>query len=139
MRQGLPVSEHFFANIKRVNKASQAILPVFFQQADAAIVDRHAFRTMVELNPQLNEQLTMLASSPALIHSIVCLSRNSDEEVKKAILDTAFKLGNDTAGKQILTLFQMDRVALYKQSYLEAMTALAREHHDLATRLANRR
>jgi ABC-type phosphate/phosphonate transport system substrate-binding protein len=94
---------------------------------------------MVELNPQLNEQLTMLASSPALIHSIVCLSRNSDEEVKKAILDTAFKLGNDTAGKQILTLFQMDRVALYKQSYLEAMTALAREHHDLATRLANRR
>ena len=139
MRQGLPECEKFFATIKSVNRASQALLPVFFQQVDAAVVERHAFKTMVELNPQLNEQLTVLAYSSPLVHSIACLNRNADEQVKKAIIDTASKLGESTNGRQILILFQLDRVVPFKPSHFEALVALVKEHHDLKTRLANRR
>jgi len=114
-------------------------LPVFFKQADAAVVERHAFKTMVELNPQLNEQLTVLAHSQPLVHSISCLWRNADKQVKKAIVDMSYKLRESANGRQVLTLFQIDRVVAFKPAHFEALVALVKEHHDFETRLANKR
>ncbi len=139
MRQGLSESEQFFASIKRVSKASQAVLPVFFRQADAAVVDRHVLMTMTELNPQLTEQLTILTNSPPLLHSISCVSSSTDNKIKEAIRNTAQSLGTSPGGQQILTLFQLDRVIPFKRHYLEPLEELVREHHDLQKSLAKRR
>src|SRR5271157_4849131 len=56
-RRNLPDYERFFGSDKEVKKASQAVLPVFFKQADACLVTRSAFETMVELNPQIGREL----------------------------------------------------------------------------------
>ena len=56
----LPGSEGFFGSIKEVAKPAQALLPVFFGEADACLIPYQTFHTMVELNPQLAEQVMIL-------------------------------------------------------------------------------
>ena len=54
-------------------KPSQAILPVFFKQAEAALVTRATFDTAVELNPQLGAALRTLSRSPQLIPAVAAV------------------------------------------------------------------
>lgn len=67
VKQGVPSSKRLFISIKEVDKVSQAVLPLFFKQVDACLVSRSGFETMVELNPQIGEQLTILATSPGFV------------------------------------------------------------------------
>jgi ABC-type phosphate/phosphonate transport system substrate-binding protein len=52
-QQGLPPAERFCGSIKKVDQVSQAVLPVYFRQADCCVVTCDGFETMKELNPQL--------------------------------------------------------------------------------------
>jgi hypothetical protein len=60
-KQGLPSASGFLRSIKMVETPSQAILPVFFQQADCCIVTLEGFETSQELIllRQLNIQLNI--------------------------------------------------------------------------------
>lgn len=131
VKQGLPVSEHFFADIKTVNKVSQAVLPVFFKQMDACLVTRRGFETMVELNPQLGEQLSTLSMSPILVLGLVVFRKDFNEEYRKKIIDTAVNFRNLPSGKQILTLFKVDDFFPFKNSDLDTLMNLLEEHKRL--------
>ena len=61
MSQKLPPSQAFFQSAKLVDHASQAVLPVFFRQADACLMPRWSYDIMVELNPQVKDQTSILA------------------------------------------------------------------------------
>ncbi len=91
VKQGLTRSKYFFTNIKEVDKVSQAVLPVFFKQADACLVSRSGFETMVELNPQIGEQLAIQATSPGFILGGVFFRRDFRADIKKLIMDTCMK------------------------------------------------
>jgi ABC-type phosphate/phosphonate transport system substrate-binding protein len=131
IKQGLPVSEHFFADIKTVNKVSQAVLPVFFNQMDACIVTRRGFETMVELNPQLGEQLRVLSTSPVLVLGVVVFRKDFNEEYKKRIIKTALNFKNIPSGKQILTLFKVDDFYPFHDSDLDSLLGLLEEYKHL--------
>ena len=57
-----PVAE--FCRVEQNKKLTKVVLPVFFRQNDACVVTRRGFKTMSELNPQVGQQLRVLASSP---------------------------------------------------------------------------
>jgi ABC-type phosphate/phosphonate transport system substrate-binding protein len=131
IKQGLPVSEHFFADTKTVNKVSQAVLPVFFKQMDACLVTRRGFETMVELNPQLGEQLKVLSTSPVLVLGVVVFRKDFNEEYKKLIINTALNFKNIPSGKQILTLFRVDDFFPFHNSDLDSLIGLLEEYKHL--------
>jgi len=79
-RSGLDAGETFFEEIQEVSKVSQAVLPVFFDQADACIAPMDAFRTMAELNPQLEEELWVIDTSPGFCQAVVCARRDVYDE-----------------------------------------------------------
>ena len=60
LRNRLPASGQFFAVLEPKRSFSQCVLSVFFGKADACIVEDLVYATMVELNPQLGKQLTIL-------------------------------------------------------------------------------
>ncbi|MRR06456.1 MAG: hypothetical protein EG828_05855 [Deltaproteobacteria bacterium] len=121
----------FFGQMKESASASQAIMSVFFKKADAAIVTRGALETSAAMNPQLGSQLTVLAESRSLLGDITCVPDNVSQRLKRSIENTARHLHESTVGKQMFTLFQMDRAILFQQSYLEGLEELLKEHDRL--------
>ena len=91
-KQSLPGKESFFGACKEVDKASQAILPVLFRQADACIVTRRAYETGSELNPQITQQLEPLITSPLYVDSLMLFRNNYKSENKKMIIDVCLNL-----------------------------------------------
>ena len=107
------------------------MLSVFFRQDDACIVTRDVFEAMIELNPQVGAELTVLVTSPEFMYGVTCLRKNLDEENQKRLLENAIQLQTYPKGKQILTLFRRDEVVLFKPSYLESIERLVKEYHNL--------
>lgn len=131
MRQGLPACRGFFKTVKEVEKPSAAVLPVFFGQADAAIVTSRAFETMAELNPQLSRQLKTLARSPGLVAALVCVRKDLFRTLHAEFEEFEAKFNSDLASKQVLSLFRMDNIERFKPSYLVETERLFAEHRKL--------
>jgi ABC-type phosphate/phosphonate transport system substrate-binding protein len=130
-KQGLPGSERFFGSYKEVDRASQAILPVFFKQADACIVPRRAFETSAELNPQISQKLEILITSPLYADSLVLFRRDYSSDNKKKLIDVGLNFNKYPQGRQVLTLFQISGFALFKESYLANVIALMQDSGEL--------
>ena len=94
LREGLSESKVFFSLVKNAEKPSQAVLSVFFNQTDACIVTKRAFSTMVELNPQLNNELTSLISSQELLPDIICFTKAISQEEKRDLKIGFFNMHN---------------------------------------------
>lgn len=140
MREGLPPSEKFFSSINVVNKSSQALLPVFFRQADVCLITKNAFEIMVSLNPQLGQELTILAESPSFVKAIIGINKNQKtEDYKKLIEESLAELHQESNGQQLLSIFRMDKLVPFKTEYLKSINELLREHHQLKRKMKGNR
>ncbi|MBL8210540.1 MAG: PhnD/SsuA/transferrin family substrate-binding protein, partial [Bryobacterales bacterium] len=74
----LEAPSRHFRSLETVPKGSAALLPVFFGKVDAAIVDEETFAVTREMNPQVGRTLQIIATSPSLVESIVCVSRRHE-------------------------------------------------------------
>ena len=100
-----------------MKKASQAILPVFFNQLDAAVVVRSAFDVASDLNPQIDRHLKVLARSPRLVPVVVCLRESMPPFQKSGLISRALRLHETPGGLQTFTVFKMDRIVAWKKDY----------------------
>ena len=132
MRHGLQRSEDYL-RVQSVEKTSQALFPVFFGQEDACLVTERAFRTMAELNPQIANEMRVVARSPGLVAGLMCISPTCTPETRQLILDSSMSLHEKAAGRQILALFGVNRVRRFQSQYLDAVTSLLEEHEQLTT------
>tara|TARA_Y100000588_G_scaffold337734_1_gene379388 strand:- start:471 stop:1355 length:885 start_codon:yes stop_codon:yes gene_type:complete len=121
---GLPESRSFFNTLKSHSKISSALLPVFFQQADACLVARSGYETVVELNPQLGQQLQALASSPELVPFITCLRSDFTGSNRRATEGAYVESHLHPAGQQALLLFGFDRMLRCEEGDLESAQRL---------------
>lgn len=122
--------ERFFGSVQEVKKASQAVLPVFFKQADAVLVTKNAFETMTELNPQIARELVIINSSEKLMYGMICLNKHLSPSVRSDIMNSALNMHRSIAGKQILTLFQIDTISPFRPALLETTLALLRNNRS---------
>jgi hypothetical protein len=130
IRERLPELHRHFGKVTHRNKLSSAVLPVFFGAADACVVTRRGFETMVELNPQLGKRLKVLATSPRLVGSLFCFNADFASELKERVLRALAELHESPAGHQILTIFQTDALQEYPDYDFSAERALLRERAE---------
>ncbi len=131
LRKGFRSSASFFRQIKEASKPSQAIMSLFFGTIDAVIVSRGAFDTARTLNPQLGQRLAIIAESKSLVGDITCIPSSTDALFRNVIETAALNLHKTTIGRQIFTLFQIDRVIPYHQEYLSGLENLLKERDQL--------
>jgi ABC-type phosphate/phosphonate transport system substrate-binding protein len=131
--QSLPVADRLAGKINSETKVSKVVLPVFFKQVDACLVTRSSFNTMVELNPQLEKQLIVLAESPAVVPSIFIFQSTYNSTVKEQILDGLRDLHKTPAGQQVLTIFHFATVQEKPLSSLNSSLELIAAHTRLCT------
>lgn len=128
MKKGLPESDRFLKNIKKVEKISKAVLPVFFQQIDACLVTQRGFETMIELNPQIGQNLRVLTKSPPFLGNFFCFRKNFDKAMRNMLSDVVIDLHLNEKGKQIMMLFHNDRIIPFKPEYIESVEILMKEY-----------
>ena len=111
--------EKFFSVITRPFKASQVVLPVFFHRSEACVVTRQGFALMGELNPQVTKQLRVLATSPQLVPHMTCFRAGFDPLLREKMVSAVTGANTSSAGKQLMTIFQCDGVAVRPLSKLQ--------------------
>lgn len=107
---GFSEARGFFKEVTRCGKLSPTVLRVFFRQADVCIVAKSGFRTLCELNPQLQLKLKILASSPPLMPGVMFFRKDFDSPEKDKIMATLEKLHETPSGQQVLTIFQSEKL-----------------------------
>jgi len=95
-------------NITKTEKISKAVLPVFFDKADACSVTNSGLSTMIDLNPQIGRKFRIIMKSPPLIPAILCFRKNFDSPQKEKILTAFRELHTNLSGQQVLTIFQSE-------------------------------
>jgi len=134
LRRGLPESRNFLRFVRMVDKVSQAVLPVFFRQADACIVTLDSWKTLCELNPQLKKQLHILEQSPGYLGAVFVMKKNLPLQNRERFVKYALAAQAKTELKQILMLFRFNHLAKFKQSYLKTIEALVKENNALKSK-----
>jgi len=76
LQQNLPVKETFFAQIKHSKESNSAVVNLFFNKADAALVTDFTFDMAKELNPQVGKKLEILSSSDPMVNIVVAYHKD---------------------------------------------------------------
>lgn len=125
---GLKQPEHFFGRQTVNDKVSQVVLPVFFRRVDAACLARQSWETAVELNPQLGRDVVALAVSPKVIPIGFAFRRNTDPEMRKALVASIWSVSSYTAGLQIVELYQSRAFVVRPLSAMNPSLELLRDY-----------
>jgi hypothetical protein len=134
MREGVRDVHDYLGKLADAGKPSQAIPGVFFRQYDAAIVPRGSFETCIAVNPQLGKELIILAESKSLTSEISCIPVTLGKRMRQAIETAALTLHETAVGRQMTTLFHIDRVIPFNPSYLAGLEGLLRERVRLTAK-----
>jgi phosphonate transport system substrate-binding protein len=123
----LPETES--VGMTRIDNASRTLLPVFFRQADACLVTAGFFETASELNPQLQKELRVLASSPEVVPTVFFFRPGYSSPAKEELEAALLALHETPAGRQVLTIFQCDEMVREPITCLESSRQLRDEAH----------
>lgn len=105
----------YFSHTSHADKQSRAILSVFFKKYDACLVPSYAFETMIELNPQISDELTIIKKSEPLINTIVACRKNLDNKIIEDFLGFVRNLHISTSGQLLTSLFGVIELKPYDE------------------------
>jgi phosphonate transport system substrate-binding protein len=137
--RSLPEAQQFFGSISAYPKVSQVIMPVFFGKADACLASRSSFETMAELNPQLGRQLRILERSPGFATGVIAVRKDILNPARDALVEILKDMHLDPKGRQLLTLFRINRLVSYKPEHLLSVEKVVRENRTRTESSARRK
>ncbi len=112
-----------------VGDVSKALLPVFFKQSDACIVNDAAYELMKEFNPQLGRRLQPVMTSQEFTEIVICL-RDGYQNERGKVLKGLSELHSDATGRQMVLIFKISRLIPYQPDYLDAVSELFQSQPD---------
>ena len=123
---GLETQEKFFESVTVASKPTAAVLPVFFGKVPACTVDEPTFDVMKELNPQVGQQLQVLAISDTFADTVICLREDGwlSPQDKTDTIQSLQNLHSEPVGQQICTLFKIDRLVPFEDAQLDTVRKL---------------
>ena len=131
LEKGLEPAQGFCGRIAWPDTLSKTVLPVFFRQTDVCIATLEGFKTMGELNPQVSKQLRVLATSPGYVIGGFFFRAGYPQIQQDQFVNEMTHLHNNPAGKQVLTVFQTERLEEYPVSVLDSSIGLLETHRRL--------
>lgn len=138
MREGFQRIEAFFSTVNEAPSPSQALMQVFFHQADACVVTDQILDLASELNPQIGKELVILARVDKLAGGIIVFRHDLPEDRKQKLRQALLTLHEDQEGKQLFVLFHLNRLVPFRPEYMRATKAFFAEHRELRHRIAQK-
>lgn len=121
----------FFTRVTKVSKLNDAVLPVFFNKAAACLVSKNGFETLAELNPQIAKQLDIILQSPEYVPSGLFFRKGYESPIKDRIISDLDEWLVSSSGKQLLTIFQLDNLAIENSSSLKSSLELLHKYEAI--------
>jgi ABC-type phosphate/phosphonate transport system substrate-binding protein len=138
MEAGQPESAKFFQRVLVNRKRSQATLALFFGQVDAAIEPLSAYETAAEMNPQVRQQLKVLARSPRLLQGLACVRRSLDADVRRRYLEKAVVMHELAQYRQTFVVLHVNQIIAFEPRFLDQTRALNDRYLALKRRTSAR-
>ncbi len=121
----LPKKESFFNDITYDYKATNIVLSVFFKKIKASIVSKASYDLLCELNPQILKQIRIIETSEPMLFGVIFFdTKNKDKERENFIYETLSTLNEDPYGRQLLDMFNVDRIVPFKDEYWQGFLQL---------------
>ncbi len=125
----------FVGEMMTVENHSMAVLRTFFNSADACIVPHYVFDVVVEMNPAVGRELTVLAESPEIFVPIMAVfHKRTPPEMLNAYSRFVQELSDTEKGRNILNLFKMQAMHRVPSEVIEPMRRYYREYQALRKR-----
>ena len=121
-------------SLVNTNKHSTALLKLFFNQANAAIVSKKTFDFANELNPQIGKQLKIVYTSKVSSELFGYFRKGFDDTLRKIVTDLALKIVNSSRGEQLLLIFKTDSIVRVKVDDLKPTEELYHKYLELKKR-----
>lgn len=123
-------SEFFEKNIF-VDNYAKAVMQLFFNKADAALVTQAAFDMASELNPQISKNLKIIDHYDLSLRTGFLFLNNFDQEKVEKFKQIAFKMHQNERGKQILNIFKADYIVEGKIADIDTTRKMYQEYMAL--------
>ncbi len=135
---GVSRPETYFGSYEILSRTAHVVLPVYFGNADACLVDRSGYEVMAEMNPQVGEVLRVVSRSQPIVDTVACVRQGgwADEKQREDLLAALEEISSDPAGEQILRLFKFDGFTRFKNEHLNTVRALKGRYEAAKTRAA---
>ncbi len=123
--------QNSFKLLGREKKAHQLILKLFFDSADVTCVYQNAYATALEMNPQLEKKLQIIAQTEFMPQGMGLFHRNTPVEFRELVIAEALKLADRPRGQQLLNLFKSERAIRSTYADLDAALKLNTAYQNL--------
>ena len=130
-RDSLGPVKDFLGAVTRNENPSKTVLQVFFHQEDACLVTSNVFELACELNPQLHQELRVLAISPAVVPGLFCFRSGYTPGIRDQMESAMMTLNQTPSGLQVLTVFQSDGMVKQPLASLDSTRQLVAEYDRL--------
>ncbi|PKL90390.1 MAG: hypothetical protein CVV23_00630 [Ignavibacteriae bacterium HGW-Ignavibacteriae-2] len=121
----------FFSEINTYENESEALLSVFFNKNEFAIISKNKLEIMAELNHQIKNNINIIYTSPKYLYGLVAFSKTLEKSLIDIIVDEALSFDEKNESKQILELFKVDKLERLTENSLKNVENLMAEYSKL--------
>ncbi len=124
----------FFGKVSRSKQARRMILDLFFDKADAALINQTTYDVMLELNPQIANKVKIMEIYPLVSRSYSFV--HPDYAMRERLKSNYLKVAETARGRQLLTIYQHDALAFCDVHDLDKFDALYAEYQKLMQKVS---
>ncbi|MCG7865192.1 MAG: phosphate/phosphite/phosphonate ABC transporter substrate-binding protein [Candidatus Thiodiazotropha taylori] len=127
----LPQTAEHFSEIQHPESLNDAIINLFFNKVDSALVTDVAFELAQELNPQIRHAIVPVIASEPTIQVVIGINKRVPLNFKERIAQMAGNLDQYPRTMHLLSLFRSNRVVNISASELDKVRELVLKYESL--------
>jgi ABC-type phosphate/phosphonate transport system substrate-binding protein len=130
-RNGAKDPHAFFGKINEKKNRKAPVMDLLLRETDACLVSNDLFNAMAALNPQLKSQLGIVVESKPFAQNTMFARADTPKHLISAVKRTSFELHDTSAGRQILLIFRIKRLARPDRADFDTIRELWKEYTKL--------
>ncbi|MBV2089998.1 MAG: phosphate/phosphite/phosphonate ABC transporter substrate-binding protein [Candidatus Thiodiazotropha sp. (ex Ctena orbiculata)] len=131
LERKLPQTTDHFSEIQNPESLNDAIINLFFNKVDSALVTDVAFELAQELNPQIRHAIVPVIVSEPTIQVVIGINRRVPLIFKKRIAQMAGNLDQYPRTLHLLSLFKSNRVVNISAAELDKVRKIVMKYESL--------
>ncbi|MCG8015930.1 MAG: phosphate/phosphite/phosphonate ABC transporter substrate-binding protein [Candidatus Thiodiazotropha sp. 'RUGA'] len=132
LERKLPQTAEHFSEIQHPESLNDAIINLFFNKVDSALVTDVAFELAQELNPQIRHAIVPVIVSEPMIQVVIGINKRVPLTFKTRIGQMAGNLDQYPRTLHLLSLFKSNRVVNISASELDKIREIVMKYESLA-------
>ncbi|HOY69906.1 MAG TPA: PhnD/SsuA/transferrin family substrate-binding protein [Methylotenera sp.] len=131
LEKKLPAPSVYFSEIVKTDTSNVALVNLFFNKADVALMSEGEFNIAAELNPQMRKQTKVIHASEPYITFVSATSKSIPPEKMEAIKTALLNVEKSGKGRSVLKLLKVDGFKVIGLNELENVRALVEKNKQL--------